>query len=321
MIVRATGDDAEARVLKSRGECLGVGDDLASIDGKVGGERFLEGDGFGGDDMNERATLLAGEDGAIDGGGEILLAEDEAGTGSAEGFVGGGGGDLRVGHRRRMRAASDEARDMGHVDEQERADFVSDLAHAGKVPDAGVGACSADDEARLFALGDGLEFVVVDGFGVFADGVEGGSILLAAEAELVAVGEVSAVSEVEAEDGVAVVEHGHVCGGVCLGTGVGLNVGVLGAEELFGAVAGEIFDDVGELAAAVVAPARIALGVLVGEDAASGFKDGFGDKVFAGDHLEAFALAEEFVVESGGDVGVSLGEREGERTLGALGHI
>ena len=114
------------------------------------------------------------------------------------------------------------------------------------------------------------ELVVVDGFGVLADPVADDAVELAGEVELVAVGEVAAVGEVEAEDGVTRLEDGHVGGGVGLGAGVGLDVDVLGAEELFGAVAGEVFDDVGELAAAVVALAGVAFGVFVGEDGACG---------------------------------------------------
>ena len=44
-----------------------------------------------------------------------------------------------------------------------------------------------------------------------------------------------------------------------------LDVGVLGAEQLLGAIDRELLGDVDELAAAVVALARIAFGVLVGE--------------------------------------------------------
>ncbi len=83
-----------------------------------------------------------------------------------------------------------------------------------------------------------------------------------------------------------------------------LYVDVVGAEEALGAVAGEVFDDVGELAAAVVALAGVAFGVLVGEDSAGGFEHGARDEVFACDHLEALVLAEDFVGDLRGDVGV-----------------
>ena len=86
-------------------------------------------------------------------------------------------------------------------------------------------------------------------------------------------------------------QHGGVGGLVGLRAGVRLHVGVLGAEELLGAVARQVLHDVGELAAAVVALAGIAFGVLVGEDAAGGFEHRFGGEVLAGDQLELGVLA------------------------------
>ena len=193
---------------------------------------------------------------------------------------------------------------------------VGDLAHAGEVEEARISAAAADDDFGILADGDLLELVVVDGFGIFADAVGDDAIELAGEIELVAVGEVAAHGEVEAEDGVAGLEDGGVGGGVGLGAGVGLDVGVFGAKDLFGAVAGQVLDHVGVLAAAVVAASRIALSIFVGEDGARGFEDGAADEVFRGDHLEAFVLAADFGIDGGGDFGIFEGEGLGH----AVGH-
>ena len=198
---------------------------------------------------------------------------------------------------------------MGHVDEEFCADLVGDLPHAGKVELAWVGGAATDKDFGLDFDGLLLEGVVVNDLGVLADLIAGDVVEFAGEVELVAVGEVAAVGEVEAEDGLAGLEEGHEGGGVGLGAGVGLDVGMLGAEEELGAVAGEVLDDVGVFAAAVVALAGVAFGVLVGEDGADGFKDGAGDEVLAGDHLEAFVLAVDLVLDLLGDLGVGLGER------------
>ncbi len=142
----------------------------------------------------------------------------------------GGGDDLRVGHGRRVDSGGDEAGEVGHVDDEQRSDLVGDLAHAGEVEDARIGAASADDDLGFFGHGDGFEFVVVDGFGIFADGVGRDLVELAGEVEFVAVGEVASMGQAEAEDGVAGLEHGHVGGGVGLRAGVRLHVCVLGSE-------------------------------------------------------------------------------------------
>ena len=209
-----------------------------------------------------------------------------------------------------MDAAGDEAGYVGHVKDVVGTDFVGDLAHAGEVPEAGIGAATTDDGLGLFAKGDSFKFVVVDEFGVLTDLVEGGAIELAAEAEAVSVGEVAAVGEVETEDSVAGLQDRGIGGSVGLGAGVRLNVDVVATEDLLGAIPGEVLNDVGVLTAAIVATAGVAFGIFVGEDGTGRLENCFRDKVLAGDHLEALVLAEGFVVKSGGDVGVGLGEGE-----------
>ncbi len=96
-----------------------------------------------------------------------------------------------------------------------------------------------------------------------------------------------------------------------MGAGVGLDVGVIGAEELFGAVDGELLDVVDEFAAAVPAFGGVALGVFVGEDAALGLHDGGVGEVFRGDELDVALLAGELGGDGGVNSGIELGERSG----------
>jgi hypothetical protein len=83
--------------------------------------------------------------------------------------------------------------------------------------------------------------------------------------DLGAVGEVPAMRQRHAEDGVARLQQGQVHGLVGLRARMRLHVGVVGAEQLLAAVDGQLLGHVHVLAAAVVALARIALGVLVGQ--------------------------------------------------------
>ena len=116
------------------------------------------------------------------------------------------------------------------------------------------------------------------------------------------------MGQLEAEDLVARVDQGVQHGGVGRGAGVRLDVGVLGAEQLLGAGDREVLRDVDLLAAAVVAAARVALGVLVGQHGALRLQDRAGDEVLARDHLERALLAGELTVEDGGDLRVELGD-------------
>src|SRR5882757_5011850 len=97
-----------------------------------------------------------------------------------------------------MHAPSDEAGEVGHIDHEISADFVGDRAHAREVEEAWISAATAYDDLWLLALRGGFEFVVVNGFGVFANLVADDSVEFAGEVELVAVGEMAAVGQIEA---------------------------------------------------------------------------------------------------------------------------
>ena len=100
----------------------------------------------------------------------------------------------------------------------------------------------------------------------------------------------------------------QVDGQVGLAARVGLHVGVLGAEQFLGPIARQILDHVDVLAAAVVPPAGIALGIFVGQHAADGLHDGGAGVVFAGDHLQPVLLALDFGGNGGPDLGIFFGD-------------
>ena len=84
---------------------------------------------------------------------------------------------------------------------------------------------------------------------------------------------------------------------------------MFGAEEFFGAIAGQVFYDVGVFAAAIVPLAGVAFGVFIRENAADGFENGFRDKVLAGDEFEAAILPFGFVLNRLVDEGIDFGQR------------
>ena len=124
-----------------------------------------------------------------------------------------------------------------------------------------------------------------------------------------AVRQVAAVREIHAQHRVARLQRGHVNGNVGLRARMRLHVGVLGAEQRFRAVDGQLLGAVGEFAAAVVALAGIALGVFVGEHRAHRFEHGFGNEIFRGDQLEAGALAASFLAQNFGDFRIDFLQR------------
>ena len=140
-------------------------------------------------------------------------------------------------------------------------------------------------------VGQALHLVVVDGAGLAGHAVEDDVVEPAREVDRGAVGQVTAMGEVHAEHGIAGLQRAEVDGHVGLGAGMGLDVGVLRSEEPLGALDGQVLGQVHEFAAAVVALAGIAFGVLVGQHAAHGLAHGRGGEVFGGDEFQAAHLA------------------------------
>jgi len=99
----------------------------------------------------------------------------------------------------------------------------------------------------------GRELVVVNTFVLLPHAIVHDLEELAGEVGAVAVGQMAAMAQVHGEDLVAGFQEGEVHGHVRAGTGVRLDIDVLGAEELLRPVNGELLGLVHVLAAAVPA--------------------------------------------------------------------
>ena len=312
VVVGATTLEGEAEGLEFGGEGFGVGDDLLGVGLEGGLEIFAEGHGFGGDDVFEGAALSAWENGAVDQCGEIFesvgdfvkwvadlaAGNDEAAAGTTEGFVGGGGHDVEAEVERiGVDAARNQAGDVGHVGHEHAiGDFGGNFGDAGEIGDFHEGGVTDEDDFGLMFAGEALELVVINvAFG--GNAVADEAVDFGAAGDGGAVGEVAASGERHSEDGVTWLAPSKIDGFVGVGAGMGLDVGVVGVEELLGAFDGEGLDLVDVFVAAVVAFAWVAFAVFVGEDGAHGFQNLGGDVVFAGDEFEAVALADFFLVD------------------------
>ena len=313
------GNDAQAALDELFGHGSGVLHHLLAVDleGRVKG--FAEGHGLGGDDVHERTALHAREDGGVDLLLKVGTAEDEAAARTAERLVRGRRHDVGVAERGRVDAGGDEARIVGHVDHQVGADGVGDFGKALEVDAKRVGGGAGDDDLRLAFPGELFNAVVVDrlvGVKTVGNDLE----VAAGIVEVHAVRQMAAFGKREAHDRVADLEKAEVHGGVGLSAGVGLHVdGHLDAcglaEELLGAVDGELFNDVDVLAAAVVALAGIAFRVLVREAGPLGLHDRRGSVVFARDELNVVFLTGGLVADDVPDGGI-----DGLNGIGALEH-
>ena len=113
------------------GEGPGIGDDLPRIVGELGPQGLGEGDRLGGHHVGQRASQHQ-RAAAVDVLLELFGAQHQAPARSAQGLVRRRRHDVGVGDRvvlAREHLAGDQTGEVGHVDHQDGADPVGDLAH------------------------------------------------------------------------------------------------------------------------------------------------------------------------------------------------
>ncbi|ENN85865.1 hypothetical protein RHSP_17832 [Rhizobium freirei PRF 81] len=317
VVVGAAGDDVDAAGNQRFGQSLGVLDDLSGVILELRLQRFAESHGLGGDDVHQRTTLETGEDRRVELLGQILfIGEDHAAARAAQRLVRGGGGNVAMRERRRMLATGNEAGDVGHVDHQIGADAVGDLAEALPVPDTGIGRATGDDQLRLGFFGLALNLIHVEQVVAFAHAVGHDVEPLAGHVDRRTMRQVTARIQVETHESIARLQEREEDGLVHLRTGVRLNVGEVDAEQLLGALDGELFRDIDELAAAVIALARIAFSIFIRHDRALCFQHGARHDVFRSDQLDFVPLATQFLTDRSKDFRIGIGKRAVEEGFG-----
>src|SRR5208283_3550232 len=112
----------------------------------------------------------------------------------------GGSNYLRVRHRRGMRPARYQTGKVRHVHQVNRANLVGDLAHAGEINVPRIGAAATDNELWPLAFGDAFQIVIVDGLCFLGYTIGNDLVRFAGEVQRMAVGKMSSVREVQAED-------------------------------------------------------------------------------------------------------------------------
>ena len=147
----------------------------------------------------------------------------------------------------------------------------------------------------MVLLGQVADLVVVQPAGLGVDLVGDRIEELAGQRDLPAVGEVPTVDEGHSHNGVVRLDESGVGGQVRHGARIRLDVGVVGLENLLGAVLGHFFDQVRDLLAFVVAFTGVALGIFVRQAARGGRHDGPRDVILGRNQADRAALAHFFL--------------------------
>ena len=130
-------------------------------------------------------------------------------------------------------------------------------------------------------------------------------------------GQVASRREIETHERVAGLHERHERALIGLAAGIGLNIGEPAVEQFARALDRKLLRDVDELAAAVIAPARIAFRVFVGQHRALRFENRARDNIFRGDELDLVALTAELELDRAGDFRIGRSKRRGKERIRA----
>ena len=187
--------------------------------------------------------------------------------------------DVCMADRSCVNAGRHQAGDVGDVGEEYGVHLVRNLPETSKIDTAGVRRRSALDHLRPMFDGEATHFVVIDALVFPAYPVGDDVVELSRKVHRAAVGQVTAVVEVHCENRLAGLKHRLVDRSIRLRTGMRLDVGMIGPEELQRARHREVLGLVHDFAAPVVTAARLTLGVLVGQHRTRGLEHRIGDEV------------------------------------------
>ena len=179
---------------------------------------------------------------------------------------------------------------MRHIYHEQSAYTLRNSRETLKIYNAGICGSACNYKLRFALLCNALHLVIINiSVIVYAVGHE--VVVLSGKVYGAAVGKMSAVSKIHAHNGVAVLQKRVICCNICLRAGMGLNIGVLCAEQTAGALNGDVLHHINALTAAVVAVCGITLGVFVGKRGAHSQHNGLGNKILAGDKLKSALFA------------------------------
>ena len=296
VVVGTAGYQVKARRKKFLGEGFGVGDSLGSVGCKTGLKGLMKGDCFGGNDMHQRPTLKARENGLIDLGAPLLFGEDKTRPRPPKGFVGCGGDKIREGDGTGVLTARDKARDVGHIHHEQGAIFLTNLGKTGEIDDARIGTGPGYNKLGFVLLAQGGDLVIIDASVGFFDPIMVDFVKLPGKIQVHSVGQMPPVGQVHGHDRITWLQRREIDGHVGGSAGMGLDIGEWGVKKFHGPVNSQLFGLIHIFTTAVIALARVAFRIFVGENGPLRRKDGRGGVIFRSDHFQPGLLAFAFVL-------------------------
>ena len=306
MVIGTAGDKIKTTLHQRPGQSLGILHHLLRIKFELRLQRFLEGDGLGGDDVHQRAALNPREDIAVEFLGVLFPAEDHAATRAAQGFVGSCGHILGIWNRIGVNASRHQTGNVGHIDHDHCSDLIGHLAESFEIDGTGISTRADHDHLRPVFFGKSFDLIVIDPAGFTFDAIGDDVKKFPGKVDRRTVRKMTAVRQVHPENRIARLTFSEIDRHVRLRTGMGLHIGMIGAKERLGTVDRQVLGDIDNVTAAVITLAGVAFCVFIGQHRALCFENILADKILRSDEFEVILLALGFMLDSRCDLRIKL---------------
>ena len=175
------------------------------------------------------------------------------------------GDDIGIGRRRGMHLACNQAREMSHIHQEQRAAFIGNGAETLKIKNAWVGGISGNKQFRFAGQCLAAHSIIVELTAFLVQGIGLSMKILAGYGYLGPMGEMAAMGKRHAKDGIAWVQKGEKHRQVGRGARIGLHIDMIHPEDGLGTLNGQGFDPVDQLLALIITLAHVPFRILVGQ--------------------------------------------------------
>ena len=204
--------------------------------------------------------------------------------------MGGGGHNVRIRYRRRVKPRGDKSRDVSHIDHEVSPALLCYLRHAREIDDPRVRRGSGNYQLRFHRDRLLLELVVINKMSLRVYAVGNEMIVKPRKVHRTSVGKMPAVGKAHSHNRVSGLKQGYIYRRVRLRAAVRLDVCVFCAEQLLCALSCDVLDNVNALTAAVIALSGVPFRIFVREDRSGSRKNRLRYEVFRRDKLYPVVL-------------------------------
>ena len=161
--VGAVCHSVETALDQLRAQGFGVGNHVVNVSFELWALSLAERHGFGGNYMHQWPALNAWKDCTVKLFRQSrVIGQDHPAARSPQCFVRRSGGNVSMGKRTWMGSSRNQARDMGHIDMQIRADTIGNFSHFGKINLSWHGGTTGNQQLRLVFICQGCDLFIVD---------------------------------------------------------------------------------------------------------------------------------------------------------------